>query len=102
MTTTQSEDVRLLVALTNLLVNQLADLRRLRADSEAAVRPLTELLDGIADGVEQTANEVTARLSRALAAEGYHRRQRRQATSVGRGAGWTKDRGFVASASQRW
>ena len=70
MTTTQSEDVRLLVALTNLLVNQLADLRRLRADSEAAVRPLTEL-DGIADGVEQTANEVTPRLSRAPAAEGY-------------------------------
>ena len=70
MTTTQSEDVRLLVALTNLLLSQLAELRRLRADSEAAVRPLTELLDGIADGVEQTANEVTARLSRALAAEG--------------------------------
>jgi hypothetical protein len=68
---TQSEDVRLLVALTNLLLSQLADLRKLRAGSEAAARPLTELLDGIADGVNQTANEVTACLSRALAAEGY-------------------------------
>ena len=71
MRKTQSEDVRLLVALTSLLLSQLADLRKLRAGSEAAARPLTELLDGIADGVEQTANEVTARLSRALAAEGY-------------------------------
>ena len=99
MTTTRSEDVPLLVALTNLLLNQLANLRRLRADSEAAVRPLTELLDGIADGVEQTANEVKAACRGRSPQKATHRRQRRLATSVGQGAGWTKDRGSVASAN---
>ena len=71
MTTTQSEDVRLPVALTNLLLNQLADYEGSGQTPRQPYARLTELLDGIADGVEQTANEVTPRLPRALAAEGY-------------------------------
>ena len=68
--TAPSEDVRVLVALTNLLLCHLAELRRLQAGGQAAATPVTNLLDGIARRAEQTANEVQGRLSRALAAEG--------------------------------
>ena len=69
--TAPSEDVRVLAALTNLLLSQLAELRRLQAGSQAAATPVTSLLDGIACRAEQTANEVKGHLSRALAAEGH-------------------------------
>jgi hypothetical protein len=59
-----------LAALTNLLLSHLAELRRPQADSQTAAGPVTELLDQVADGMEQTANQVKERLSRALAAEG--------------------------------
>ena len=69
--TAHSEDVRVLVALTNLLLSHLAELRRLQADSQTAAGPVTELQDHIATRTEQTVNEVKERLSRALAAAGY-------------------------------
>ena len=67
---TQSEDVRVLAAPTNLLLSQLADLHRLQASSQAATEPVTELLDQIADRADQTANETKSHLSRALTALG--------------------------------
>jgi len=67
---TQSEDVRVLAAPTNLLLSQLADLHRLQASSQAATEPVTELLDQIADRADQTANETKSHLSRALTADG--------------------------------
>jgi len=69
--TAHSEDVRVLVALTNLLLSHLAELRRLQADSQTAAGPVTELQDHIATRTEQTVNEAKERLSRALATEGY-------------------------------
>jgi len=69
--TARPEDVRVLAALTNLLLSHLAELRRLQADSQTAAGPVTELQDQIATRTEQTMNEVAERLSRALAAEGY-------------------------------
>jgi hypothetical protein len=69
--TTQSENVRVLVALTNLLLSQLAELRRLQADSQAAASQVTKLFDGITGRAEQTANEVKGHLSRALTAAGH-------------------------------
>ena len=53
--TAPSEDVRVLAALTNLLLCQLAELRRLQADSQSAATPVTSLLDGIARRAEQAA-----------------------------------------------
>jgi hypothetical protein len=67
--TAHSEDVRVLVTLTNLLLSHLAELRRLQADSQTAAGPVTELQDQIATRTEQTVNEAKQRLSRALAAE---------------------------------
>jgi len=69
--TAHPEDVRVLVALTNLLLSHLAELRRLQADSQTAAGPVTELQDQIATRTEQTVREVKERLSRALAAEGH-------------------------------
>jgi len=69
--TAPPEDVRVLAALTNLLLCQLAELRRLQADSQSAATPVTSLLDGIARRAEQAAHEVKGHLSRALAAEGH-------------------------------
>jgi hypothetical protein len=69
--TAPSEDVRVRAALTNLLLCQLAELRRLQAGSQGAATPVTGLLDGIARSAEHTANEVKGHLSRALAAEGH-------------------------------
>ena len=66
-----SEDVRVLVALTNLLLSHLAELRRLQADSQTAWGPVTELQDQIATRTEEAVSEVKERLSRALAAAGY-------------------------------
>src|SRR5262249_54371690 len=68
---TRSGDLRVVVARTTLLLGQLTEPRRLQAGSQAAARPVTKLLDGIAGRVEQTGNEVKGHLSRALAAEGY-------------------------------
>jgi hypothetical protein len=68
---THSENVRVLTALTDLLLSHLAEVRRLQADSQGAAGPVAELLHQVAGRTEQTANQVKERLSRALAAEGY-------------------------------
>jgi hypothetical protein len=69
--TTQQENVRVLVALTNLLLCQLAELRRLRASSQAASNPLNQLLDEIIRSHEQAEDQLKHRLSRTLAEAGY-------------------------------
>jgi len=53
------------------LLSQLAELRRLQADSQDAASLVTELLDQIANRMEQNANEAKGRLAQALAAEGH-------------------------------
>ena len=71
MMTTPSGIVRLLAALTNLLLSQPAKLRQLQADSQDSASSVTELLDQIASRMEQNANEAKGRLSQALAEEGH-------------------------------
>ena len=63
MMTTPSGIVRLLAALTNLLLSQPAKLRQLQADSQDSASSVTELLDQIASRMEQNANEAKGRLS---------------------------------------
>ena len=97
--TAHPEDVRVLVALTNLLLSHLAELRRLQADSQTAAGPVTELQDQVATRTEQTVREVKSAYRERSPQKATHRPKPQQATPASLGEEQTKDHGPGASAN---